>query len=204
MQRRAQRRLRLVLTGVPGTGKSTLARKLAEKLGCEDVDASEFIKQHHLYSKRLPTGELIVKMNAAERALGNFLANLAEKKSFVAHGHILCEMHVPCDAAVVLRCSPRVLLKRLEARRYRAEKVQENMLAEVLDYCLLKATLNYRSVLQIDNTKPISVDELLERIRSGKSDAVDYSRVLTEDNSVSRLLRSAERVRASKSTKTYA
>jgi len=48
----------------------------------------------------------------------------------------------------------------------------------MLDYCLLKAESNYKRVLQLDFTKPKTPKTVVKRLESGKSDAVDFSRLL--------------------------
>ena len=53
----------------------------------------------------------------------------------------------------VLRCHPEVLRKRLEARGYPPGKVHENVMAEVLDVCLVEALeLHDGKVCELDST----------------------------------------------------
>jgi adenylate kinase len=55
---------------------------------------------------------------------------------------------------VVLRSDPRVLEKRLRAKGWSARKIQENVLAELLDSCLIAAIGYYgaKRVLQFDTS----------------------------------------------------
>lgn len=78
----------------------------------------------------------------------------------------------------MLRCNPALLQQRFKARRYGLAKADGNALAEMLDYCLLKAESNYKRVLQLDFTKPKTPKTVVKRLESGKSDAVDFSRLL--------------------------
>ena len=41
----------IALTGTPGTGKSSIAKKLAKKLGYELIDLNDVIKKKKLYEK---------------------------------------------------------------------------------------------------------------------------------------------------------
>jgi adenylate kinase len=84
----------------------------------------------------------------------------------------------------VLRCDPRILEKRLRNRGWNEKKIQENVLAEVLDICLSEAIDEYgthrveqlvtsrfdiercvrfaRRILSHQKTKKVTVDWLSE------------------------------------------
>jgi adenylate kinase len=58
----------------------------------------------------------------------------------------------------VLRCHPRILKRRLRAKGWNQRKIRENLLAEILDICLI-SSINYyglRRVAQL-NTSQISL-----------------------------------------------
>lgn len=57
--------------------------------------------------------------------------------------------------AVVLRCDPIVLQRRLENKRWSKSKISENLQAEILDICLWDAVKSYgwKKVLEIDTTE---------------------------------------------------
>ena len=55
----------------------------------------------------------------------------------------------------MLRCHPRILEDRLRNKRWKASKIRENVLAEVVDSCL-SAGIKYfgwRKVVQIDTSR---------------------------------------------------
>ncbi|PIO01995.1 hypothetical protein COX86_04190 [Candidatus Micrarchaeota archaeon CG_4_10_14_0_2_um_filter_60_11] len=152
--------MKLVLTGTPGTGKTTLAKKLARKLGCKLLDANAIAKQNKLVKK---DGTTNIKK------LGAILKKQTKKlDSFIAEGHLLCEFNLPCDCCAVLRCNPKTLARRLAKRGYAKQKLSDNVLCEALDYCLVNAEQNgYRKVIQIDFTRPLSADTFLSRLKKG-------------------------------------
>lgn len=41
--------MKILISGTPGVGKSTLSRLLSSELNIEHVDLSEYIKQNNLY-----------------------------------------------------------------------------------------------------------------------------------------------------------
>jgi broad-specificity NMP kinase len=108
------------------------------------------------------------------------LKEFSGKKSLVCESHLLCEVKLPCDLILILRCNPLVLEKRLAARKgYSRNKIAGNCLVEALDYCSLKAGENYSKgkILEIDFTKP-SLERVLKALKSRKGDSVNWSKEL--------------------------
>ncbi|MFA4946509.1 MAG: AAA family ATPase [Candidatus Micrarchaeia archaeon] len=151
--------MKLVLTGTPGTGKTTLAAKLARALDCALLDANALAKANKLVKR---DGETDVKK--LESILKKKIAKL---DSFVAEGHLLCEFPLECDVCVVLRCNPKTLAKRLAKRGYAKRKTSDNVLCEALDYCLVNAERGYRRVVQLDNTHSLSCARFLAKTKAG-------------------------------------
>jgi len=86
---------------------------------------------------------------------------------------------------IVLRTRPDVLLQRLKPRNYPEKKIQENVMAEMLDYCLSKAEKRYKNVWQIDTTNRSpeeTADAILAAIKSGTPirEEVDWSGILED------------------------
>ncbi len=186
--------MRLLVTGTPGVGKTTVTKALAKLLNAELIDVNAVIKEKKLFEKKPGERKLgerektvkTVKLAALKRVLERILKT---KKNAVAESHLLCEMRLPCDAVIVLRCDPRVLDARLRARGYPLWKVRENVLCETLDYCLIKALEHYggKKVRQIDFTEPLSAKAFLKKIRSGESVHVNYAPLLLADSFKKRL-----------------
>jgi adenylate kinase len=61
---------------------------------------------------------------------------------------------LPCDKIVVLRCRPDELGRRLSQRKYRRDKIRENMEAEALDVCLIETVERFdpSQILELDTT----------------------------------------------------
>jgi adenylate kinase len=157
--------MRLLITGTPCTGKTFVAKKIAQLLKARFVDVNKLISEKKLSVKRKGEREKTVKLKALERVLKKILA---KEKNVVVESHLLCEIRLPCDKIVVLRCNPQVLEKRLKLREYPLWKIKENVLAETLDYCLVKTEENYSKhvILQVDNTRFLSAKALLVKKRS--------------------------------------
>ena len=140
----------IAITGVPGTGKSTLARKLGERLGWEVLEVNDLVKKKGLWTRK-EHGALVVDMAKLARSI---TSSVAGKKNMIIEGHIICDIKMKADAIVVLRTNPKILRKRLRARGYPMKKIDENVLAEALDYCTINAEENYAQerVFEVDTT----------------------------------------------------
>jgi adenylate kinase len=117
-------------------------------------------------------------------------------------GLVIVDTHLP-DAVpeeivkkvIVLRCDPRVLKARLRAKGWNLQKVQENVLAEMLDSCLMVALGFYgaRKVIQLD-TSGSSVGACVNTVtnallrRSAKTTKIDWISTLERENALTEFL----------------
>ena len=165
---------RLVITGGPGTGKTTVAEKLGRILGKPVIHLTEYIKKKGLYTGELD-GELIVNLKALQK-------ELSREEDVIIEGHIACEIRVPDSLVIVLRAHPEEVIKRISGRGYPEEKVLENAEAEALDYCTTRAIEEYGSkrVFEVDTTGK-TVDQVVEeclkivRGRKRKKERIDFT-----------------------------
>ncbi len=153
----------LLITGVPGTGKSTVARLFAKKTGAALIDINKLVNVLGLYSSIDETdSSKVVTLPKLEKEL--ILAIKAEKRKVIVEGHLGCEMKLPVSKVIVLRCEPRTLRKRMAKRNYSPEKISKNALSEALDYCTVLSEKNYgkRKVWEIDTTKKTAAKVFLQ------------------------------------------
>lgn len=114
---------RLALTGTPGTGKSSVAGLLSEG-GFEVLTVESLAEENGLKGDLDSTdGALVIDTHALHEALLDSWKTMPTDPVII-DGHL--SHHLPCDAFVVLRCSPDVLKSRLEGRGYHSEKIQSN------------------------------------------------------------------------------
>ena len=142
--------MRIALTGTPGTGKTAVARHL-RRSGLVVVDLNKLAFEEGLigsYDRRRRTRE--VDLKGLRRRIDRLHP---EKGILFLEGHYAHLL--PVDRAVVLRCAPVTLRRRLSRRGYPTSKVRENSLAEALDEITIEAVgkLGRSRVYEIDTTK---------------------------------------------------
>lgn len=164
--------MRIIITGTPGTGKTSVADALGKIMGLPVTHVNNIVKSG-LIKTRKEKGCIAPDMHALQRAL--------EHKQGIIEGHLACEFPLKGSKVIVLRCAPQVLEKRMKKRKYSAAKIRENLEAEALDYCLILAEKNYgaRNVAQVDTTKRTAAQTTARCAAllrgKAKSDKVDFS-----------------------------
>ncbi|MEM4633847.1 MAG: AAA family ATPase [Candidatus Anstonellaceae archaeon] len=163
----------ILITGVPGTGKSTLAAALCKKLEAALLDINKLALALKLYSHTDSfDNSKVVRLRELEEELVGSIKAEARNRDVVVEGHLGCEMKLPVSKAIVLRCHPRKLRQRLSLRGYNEGKIHQNALAEALDYCTVMAEKNLgkRRVWEIDTTSksPAQVLSIAQQIILGK------------------------------------
>jgi len=124
--------MKILVTGTPGVGKTTLSRRIAGELGIRHIDVSEYIKANELYDAY---DEELETHLFDEEKIGVHLAVETE-----GLGSFVIDTHSPGVAGDIdfdyifhLRCDIAVLAERLESRRYPEAKVSENIECEIFD-----------------------------------------------------------------------
>jgi adenylate kinase len=135
----------IAICGTPGTGKSTVGKALANRLGYKFIRLSD-----HLNITE--NKELEISISAFKRIADKYIKDNTILVSHLAH--FLTSKKI--DLFIVLRCDPLILRKRLSKRRYNKEKKYDNIMFEALDGSFIETRELHKNVLQIDNTKNLS------------------------------------------------
>jgi adenylate kinase len=161
--------MRVVLTGTPGTGKTSVTKIVAKRLGLTHLDLSKTIKERQLYS-------------GYDKKRDSYIADIKKVTEYVTaferkNKSVLIDGHVAhllpdklVDTVIVLRCEPKALRKRLEKRRWNKTKVDENAEAEFIGIIQYEARELHKKVFELDTTG-LSVSRvagLVERVLKGE------------------------------------
>ncbi len=163
----------IIVTGTPGTGKTSVSRLLAEKLGCIHLDVSRYVIENKIYASYDEKRQSYV---IDEDKVREAIRKLVETSKC-----IIIDIHYPelldflqPDIVVILRTAPGTLEKRLKPRNWPENKVKENIMAEILGVPTANALsiVSPDKIYEIDTTdkKPEEVARIvLEDILEGKA-----------------------------------
>lgn len=141
-----QRKRILVITGVPGTGKTSFSNQLAKRISsAEVIHVTEIVNRKRLFTSRSRDAAKIVDMSRLRAELERMIRR-SSKKNIILESHLLCDIKIKNASALVLREHLDVLAKRMRARRYPVQKIKANIVSEATDYCGIRAELNYANV----------------------------------------------------------
>jgi adenylate kinase len=156
----------LAISGVSGTGKTETARMLARIIKWKLMRPDYVAKKKKLYlgydkerkSWIVDMKKLKKEIKKAEKENKNIIV-----ESLYAH-------FLPADIVVVLRCSPKVLLKRLKKKYTWQTKITENYEAEMIGVIPSEMKKTKR-VYEIDTTRstPLQTAKIIERILTGRT-----------------------------------
>lgn len=151
----------ICVTGSVGTGKTTLAKKLAKKLGYKLIEISKLVKEKKLSEEY----DEIDKTDVVDvKKLNKELINLINKnKNLIIEGHLshyLPKKYV--DKCIVTTCNINVLRDRLKKRKYSSKKIKDNLAVEIFDTILIEARKH--KFIQVDTTMNYKIEDVVKEI----------------------------------------
>jgi adenylate kinase len=149
----------VLITGTPGTGKTTVSRIVAEKLETSLLAVNDLVDEKHIYNGvDVEKGYKVVDLDALANEI-EFIIENSDKNHVIVEGHLAHEFSSDIvDVVIVLRARPDILRKRLNKRDWSESKVYENIEAEALDICTFEAVeLHGNKVNELD-TSDIDVE----------------------------------------------
>jgi len=146
--------MRIGITGTPGVGKTSVSKLLGKAFNFKVLNEKEFALKQGIGEFDTSEDELVVPLGKLEQKLNK---TLEKEQKIVIDGHLLCEIKANFDYIVLLKCNPEILELRLEKKGYKAEKIQDNVFCEGIDYCKKHTSRNYskEKIIEIENRKGI-------------------------------------------------
>jgi adenylate kinase len=151
----------IALTGTPGTGKTSVS-DLLQKKNIKIIDLNKVIVEQ----------DLLIGVDKKRKSKIVDIDRLYDyiKESYSNEDVVFLEGHIShllknVDKIVILRCHPDILKKRLLEKGWSLEKINENILAEILDIILCESleNLDYKNVFEINTTK-LSINNVASNI----------------------------------------
>ena len=159
-----------LISGIPGTGKTTITKRLNEKYGYSYLSLGDVVIKNDLYSgEDLTRDTKIVDLDKFDAFFDAFFQN--QKDDIILEGHYADLIdHPSVFIAIVLRAHPNTIETRLKPRGYSRAKIMENIQAELIgdstSYMLEKKKLVQKQHLfEIDTTNLI-IDEIVDTIHN--------------------------------------
>ena len=143
----------ICISGTPGTGKTTLAKKISQKINFKFIDVNKIIKQNKLsekYDKKRKCHVIDTKK------LNKILIKIIKdsKQNLIIDSHL--SHHLPkkhTNLCIITKCNLKTLEKRLKKRKYNKTKIRENLDCEIFDVCLTEAKQKKHNIIVIDTSK---------------------------------------------------
>ncbi|KAI8913125.1 AAA domain-containing protein [Powellomyces hirtus] len=157
----ARTRPNILITGTPGTGKTTTAELLAIATGLDHIEVGQWVKQRHLHSgfdeefqswlldEDKVVDELEPEMQKGGKIIDHHGCDFFPERWF--------------DLVVVLRAENQILYPRLEKRNYSIKKIQENIECEIMQVVLEEAHASYKPEIIMEFTSE-SVQQMEENV----------------------------------------
>lgn len=167
----------ILLSGTPGTGKSSISISLSMQNGWKIFSLGDFIVERKLFSSEIDIHDtkIIDTETAAREAAQEIFSYFMNFQIIVVDSHyadiimegfneIMSEINNECIneyiqglniIGIVCRCHPEVLQKRLKDRNYSVSKIMENVQAEILSESTqnLLEVLPKERILEVDTSK---------------------------------------------------
>ncbi|KAF1985991.1 P-loop containing nucleoside triphosphate hydrolase protein [Aulographum hederae CBS 113979] len=154
----------IIITGTPGVGKTSHCELLAQNTGLKHMPINQIAQDRDCVDgKDEELGSLLVD----EDKLLDAIEDEVKQGGYIIDWHA-CDLFPKSwiDLVVVIRCDSTILYDRLEARKYSAKKLEENMDAEIMQVLLEEARDAYDEeiVVELQSDKIEDVEGNVDRI----------------------------------------
>ena len=165
----------ILITGTPCVGKTTTAKRLAQKLNADYINLTEYAKTHSLtLGEDKERNTTIIDEENMQTKLSETI-DASNNTNIVIDGHYASAVTPTQHVAqvFVLRRNPKELKILMEKCGYTGSKMWENLQAEIIDVCLGEAVeVHAGRVCELDVTGRTAeevVSEILDVLEKRKA-----------------------------------
>ena len=145
----------IIISGTPGTGKSSLAKLIEKKTNFKTLDFKKILKENKLnetYDAKRKC--YVVNIKKLNKILVQIIKNFKNNLIIDSHlGHFFPKKYA--NLCIITKCNLRELKKRLIKRKYNKLKIKENLECEIFNVCLTESQKLGHNILIIDTTKGV-------------------------------------------------
>ena len=147
----------ILITGTPGTGKTTTAQLIAEKTGLTYINVGELVIQHNCHEGEDQEYDTLI---LDDEKICDVMEPLMAEGGNVVDFHS-CEIFPErwFELDLVLHADTSILYDRLDARKYPKKKLDENMEAEIMQVVAEAARESYPEEI-VHELSSNSIEEL--------------------------------------------
>jgi adenylate kinase len=156
----------ILVSGTPGTGKTTLSKELSTHLDYYYFDLGDYIKTNKIvdfWDKKRDC--LVIPIDITRPIIIKELNRLNSiHKGIIFDSHLSHLFKIKTDFCIITKCNLKDLEKRLFFRGYSSQKIRENLDSEIFDVCFIEAKeLGYNPII-VETDKPYSLSSLIKLI----------------------------------------
>ena len=151
----------ICVSGSVGSGKTTLSKKLSKALDYEYIDVTKLIKNNNLSSGYDKENQCeIVDVKKLNKFLIELIKNSKKDMIIDSHlSHYLPKKYV--DECIVTTCEIGKLRERLKKRGYNANKIKDNVEAEIFDTVVIEAKEAKHNLLVVNTTEGYKLKDIV-------------------------------------------
>ncbi|KAL2266531.1 hypothetical protein VTJ83DRAFT_5883 [Remersonia thermophila] len=154
----------IIITGTPGTGKTSHSELLAERTGLKHLSINDVVKEKECHEG---WDDEYQSWIVDEDKLLDAIEDEVKQGGYIIDWHA-CDLFPKSwiDLVVVLRVDTATLYDRLTERKYPEVKLQENMDAEIMEVLLQEAKEAYDEeiVVELQSTTADEMESNVDRI----------------------------------------